>query len=269
MHGQIAARFAEADGRTRLADLHQVSPLRLLFPAPAAGDPPTAALVTTSGGLVGGDSLAVEIAVDRRAGALVMAQAAEKIYRSSGADCRIDITLAVGPDGWLEFLPQETILFDGSRLRRRTRVEAAAGARLLAGEILVFGRTARGERLRQGLLHDAWQVRRDGRLEWAEALRLEDDIAARLDDPAGFAGATVFACLIFVVDSPAAWLPLVRARLAETDGQAAATVVNGVLVVRWLGRDGLALRRSFAAVWTGLRQSAGGYPARLPRLWEV
>jgi urease accessory protein len=269
MHGVAEATFVADERGGRLTHLHQVSPLRLLFPHPAAGDPPLVALVTTSGGLVGGDSLAIDVRADVGASALAVAQAAEKIYRSTGADCRIDVLLSVGAGAWLEFLPQETILFDGARLRRRTRLEVAPTGRLLAGEILVFGRTARGERMNYGLLHDGWEIRRQGRLVWADALHVEGQIAARLDDPAGFAGAAAVASLVLVADQPALWLPLVRARLARFAGRAAASVVNNVMVVRWLDRDALALRQSFGMVWQALRAAAGGWPARLPRLWYV
>jgi len=91
VHGKGRVAFRESDGATRLDDLYQHDPVRILFPTPAAGEPPQAAIVTTSGGLVGGDVIEIEAHVGNRARALVSPQAAEKVYRSDGGDCRINV----------------------------------------------------------------------------------------------------------------------------------------------------------------------------------
>ncbi len=269
MHGVADVRLIRRDGQTALADLRQVSPLRVLFPTAAAGDPFTAALVATSGGLVGGDSLTVDLQVAERASGLFVAQAAEKVYRSTGADGRIDIRLSVGAGGWLEFLPQETILFDNARLCRATDIRVAPSGRLLAGEMLVFGRTARGERMAHGLVRDAWRIRRADRLVWADALHLEGDIARHLDDPAGFGGCHAAATLALVVDDPAPFLPILRAGLDCPDVRFGATIVNGILLARWLSGNAKSLRRAFGTAWGELRAAAGGWPKTLPRLWHI
>lgn len=269
MHGAADVRLIFQEGQTALADLRQVSPLRVLFPTAAAGDPFTAALVATSGGLVGGDSLTVDFRVEEQASGLFVAQAAEKIYRSTGADGSIDVRLSVGAGGWLEFLPQETILFDNARLRRRTDLDVAAGGRLLAGEMLVFGRTARGERMNHGLVRDAWRIKHDGRLIWADALHLEGDIARHLDNPAGFNGCHAAATLALVVDDPAPFLPILRSCLDCPDVRFGATIVNGILLARWLSGNTKSLRRAFGTAWGELRAAAGGWPKTLPRLWYI
>lgn len=271
VRGVAEVVFARRRGGTSLVSLYQHDPLRVLFPTPPAGEIATAIVVTTSGGLVGGDRLAVRIAAGDGTAALVTAQAAEKIYRSAGLDCRIDMRLAAGSGAWLEWLPQETIMFEGARFRRRTAIEAAPGARVLAGEIAVFGRVAMGERLTAGLLRDAWEVRRDGRLVWADALHVTGDIAAVLAHPAGFGGAAACATAVYVADDAAARLDLARALLdGGGDGvRAAATVVNGVLGVRWTAGEAAALRRAFGTFWGDFRHALADLPDRLPRLWHI
>ena len=269
IHGRATVAFDADSGRTRLREVYHTDPLRLLFPTPASGDPPTAVVVTTSGGLVGGDRLEIAATVGAGASALVTAQAAEKVYRSAGADVRVDVRLAVEDGGWLEWLPQETILFDAARLRRTTLVEVNGTGRLLAGELLVFGRIARGERFAQGLARDAWEVRRDGRLVWADALHLDGDVAALLDHPAGFAGATAYGTIVYVGRDAAGRLDAARALLEEVAPHAGATVLGEVLVIRLLGRDAQRLRGDFGRVWAGLRKVLNDLPERLPRLWHV
>src|SRR4051794_35844616 len=145
--GVAEIRYRNRLGATRLAHLYQRDPLRVLFPAPAPGDLPLAVLVTTSGGLVGGDTLDVAVELGAEAAAHVATQAAEKIYRSTGPETRIAMRFVAGAGASLEYLPHETILFDGARLRRAALVELAPDAAFLGGDILVFGRHARGERL--------------------------------------------------------------------------------------------------------------------------
>ncbi|MCP5368942.1 MAG: urease accessory protein UreD [Hyphomicrobiales bacterium] len=274
VRGAAELRYARKHGATGLDHLYVRDPLKLLFPRPEAGEPPTAVVVTTSGGLVGGDELSLAIEVGAGADSLVTAQAAEKVYRSTGPDARVDVALAAGDGAWLEWLPQETILFEGARLRRQTGLNLAAGARALAGEILVFGRVARGEEMTRGLVRDAWRVRRDGRLTWADALHLDGDgpggLAGPLNHPAGFAGARACATAVYAAPGAEADLDAAREILGQPAGvRAGVTAFPGLLVARFLAVEPLALRRAFAAYWAGLRHRLAGRPARLPRLWQI
>jgi urease accessory protein len=274
-HGRAEIGFVLRDGITRLKHLYQHDPLRVLFPLAAAGDIPVAALVTTSGGLVGGDRLEIVGSVGQGARACIAPQAAEKVYRSLGAASVIDIALDAGSGGWLEYLPLETILFDGARLERCCRLSVAADARAMAGEILVFGRLARGEVMISGAVRDAIEVRRDGRLIWADAFDPHGDLTV-LDHPTGLAGGRALATLIYVGDDAASLVELVRdlqaaQKAAEPvpDGHAGATAIGAVLVARWVGCDVMAMRRAYATIWQAVRARAAGLPPRLPRLWHV
>ncbi len=268
VEGGVRIRLRDDDGVTRLAELWHHDPMRVLLPEPIDDALPHVVLLNTSGGLVGGDTLDVKVTLGARARALVTGQAAEKLYRSAGADVRVDNHLEIGEGGWLEWLPQETILFDRSRLRRRLTLDLAATARALAGELLVFGRRARGEIITELVLHDAWIVRRAGRLVWTDALRLDRDVRAILASPFTFAGAAAMATLVYAAPDAHTQLEPVREVLAEEQGMAA-TSLGEILLVRGLATDVPALRRSFARVWCLLRSRAGGLPARLPRLWHI
>jgi urease accessory protein len=138
--------FRSAGGATRLALLEQRTPLRVFFPRVPAGDVVEAVLINTGGGVVGGDRLevALEAGPDTRVRATT--QAAEKIYRSAGRSCALEVSLAAGRGAWLEWLPQETILFDGCRIVRQLVLDLAPGGRALAGEMMVFGRAAHANR---------------------------------------------------------------------------------------------------------------------------
>lgn len=271
VRGRAEARFTGADGTTRLVHLDQRDPLRILFPRTLEPEVTVAVIANTGGGLVGGDRLDMAMAAHDGARVLITSQAAEKAYRSAGADCAIEVRLSVGAGAWLEWLPHETILFDGARLRRRLTLEVALRGRLMAGEMLVFGRRARGERLSRGLMREAWEVRREGRLVWADALHLDGDLAATLADPFAVDGAAALATLLYC--GPDAADRLERARDGLPTGgdglRTGATLVNGVLLVRWLDTDAARLRAAFGAFWAYFRHAAGAGEARLPRLWHI
>jgi urease accessory protein len=271
IHGGAEIRFEQRDGATRLARLYHHDPLRVLFPNPRSGDVALGTLVTTSGGLVGGDRLDIALSVGPNAAAMVTTQAAEKVYRSNGPDVRVTTALTVGDGAWMEWLPQETILFAGARLRRATSLDVTGGGRAMAGELLVFGRTAHGERFTRGLARDAWEVRRDGRLIWADALHLDGDITEILDHPGCFAGASACGTILYAAPDAARHLNTARALLeAVAPGvRAAATCFDSLLVIRWIGGPAHHLRQAYARFWSAFRSHAAGLPARLPRLWDV
>ncbi|WP_232478400.1 urease accessory protein UreD [Roseomonas rosulenta] len=260
--GGAELHFRRSGAATRIAHLFQASPARILFPTPDPGEAPLAALVNTAGGLAGGDSLRFDLRLGPGAVATLSTPAAEKVYRSLGPATRIDVEMEVGAGATLEWLPQETILFDGARLERRIAVSLAPDARLLFAEMLVFGRRARGEVMQGGLLRDAWRLSRGGALVWADGLALAEDLAERRADRFGFGGAEAMASLVLAAPEP---LTPLRDALREA-GAAASLIRPGLLLARWLG-DAVALRDALGAAICLLRARALGQPARLPRLW--
>ncbi len=267
--GRVRVAYrCDAAGASRLAVLEQAAPLRALRPYQPTGEPPCVAITNTAGGLVGGDRLSVAVTAEAGARLIAMAQAAEKVYRSAGPDVTVSVDLAAGPGSWLEWLPQETILFDRARLRRETCLEIDTDATVLAGEMLVLGRTAFGERVTSGLIRDAWRVRLGGRLAWADALHMEGDIARLQQAPAGFNGAVAMGTILAYAPTGAAEA-LVEAVRESLPATAGATVVGGLLLIRFLDRDAQRLREEYGRLWGMLRQALGGYAPVLPRLWHV
>jgi len=271
VRGVADIRYACSGGITRLAHLAHHDPLRVLFSKPAEGDAAQATLVNMSGGLIAGDRLDINFCVGEHAAALCVASAAEKVYRSAGDTAHISVDLHAGQNAWAEWLPQETIFFNGARLRRTTRLHLAPGARMLAGEFLVLGRIASGETVTQGYLRDAWEVRLDGHLIWADALRMDGNFAAAGNAKAGLNGARALATLVFAGSGAADYLEPARGlQQACGDGVlASASCVNGVLVMRWLALEPRALRAALGQFWAAFRHQAAGLPAVLPRIWHV
>ncbi len=259
--GESRVAFAVRDGATRLTDLYQRDPCRILFPDPEPGEPPHAVLVTTSGGIAGGDTLKMAVEVGPGGHAVVASQAAEKIYRAAQLSdpCTIDVALQVGEGATLDWLPQETIVFEGSRLKRRTVAEVGVGGALLACEMVVLGRAASGERFTGGLLLDAWSVRRAGKLAWTDTLKVEGETPAG----AGFGAANALATVIGVWDAPQPFFEKARGLLEAADRvRTGVTLVNGVMVARLLG-EATEVRAAVIGFLTAFRGR------RLPRVWHI
>ena len=266
--GLARIHVRSAGGVTRLALLEQRTPLRALFPRVPADEVCEAVLINTGGGVVGGDRLAVEVVAGPGTRLRATSQAAEKVYRSAGPASTLEVRLVAGEDAWLEWLPQETILFDRCSFARQILLELAPSGRALAGEIMVLGRAAHGERLTAGSIRDRWQVRRDGRLLWADALRLEGGIEACLEAPFGFAGARAQAILVYAADDAQGFLEPARALIGAGGVTAGVTCLPGVLIARWLDRDAQALRSAYGGFVARLRALVAGLPERLPVVWS-
>lgn len=252
-------RIAVAPGRggTRLARLHQRGSAKILCPR-HEGPGFEAVLLNTAGGLAGGDRF--KWAAEAGAGArLTLAtQAAERAYRAQPSEtAMVETRLALEAGARIDWLPQETILFDGAALARRLEVDMAPDATLLAVEPVVFGRTAMGETVRRAAFADRWRIRRGGALLHAEALRLEGPVADILARPAVLGGGAAMATVLLVAPDAEARLEAVRA------AGAAASAWDGRLVARFAAADGAALRRALIPVLMVLRGAA------LPRVWTI
>ncbi len=181
--GVVTFDVQSRDGVTRRGALHEAGSLRVRFPSPEQQGL-SAVFVNTAGGVAGGDRFDISIAAGPRSRLTVTTAAAEKVYRSQGSgrdsEAQLNITLRAEDGAHLAWLPQETILFDRARIARRIDIDLAETASLLLCEIVVFGRAAMGERMMQGCFTDRWRLRRGGKLLFAETIRLDGDVGAKL-----------------------------------------------------------------------------------------
>lgn len=262
--GAARLGFDAPDGRPRIRERYGSAPLRILTPASESAAP-EAVLANTSGGIAGGDSLTVDVTVGPAGDGTVAGQAAEKVYRSLGAAATIDTRLTVADGARLEWLPQETILFDGARLNRTIAVDLAPDASVLLAETLVFGRRAQGETFQSGALRDRWRIDRGGKPVWRDALVVAGGDPAFAAAP-GFAGKRALATLIFAGPDAASLLEMARDALPPGEASGA-TLVRGLLVARLLAEEAGELKHDLGGLVAALRARAFDRPARPPRVW--
>lgn len=260
-HGRAMARFSLRAGATRLDDLAQSGSAKAMLPR-VFTPTPEVVFLNTSGGLTGGDSL--HYALDIGAGAQVLAttQTAERGYASTGEAAIVKVKAQVGAGGQLDWLPQETILYENAHITRHTEIDLAAGASALLVESLVLGRQSMGEVPTHARITDSRTVRREGRPFWRDTLRLGPDALAQADTPAILGGARAMAVIALIAPNASDSAAPLRVLPVQSGAQMAVSGWNGRCIIRITATDGWPLRQQIIRVITTLRA------APMPRVWQ-
>ena len=270
-------RQVNAATRTVMTERSHFGPLRILKPLyPEGNDICHAVIVHPPGGIVAGDSLAVDLRVDGGAHALATTPGAQKWYRSTGAAASAIMRLHVADDAHLEWMPQETMVFDGARARQSLEVALAPRARFFGWEMLCLGRTARGERFVSGEFRQSIRLLRaaDGAPLWRESMRLNGS-DPRLTSALGFRGLPVTATAwIAFPDGEAGVMTAdvlanVRVALGDARLAAASSPEPGFIVVKALSDASEAVRNLLIGVWKKIRLQVFAREAILPRIWST
>jgi urease accessory protein len=247
-----------SDRGTRIVDVYERSPIRIMFPKINHAIE-EAVLINTAGGVAGGDRLQYDVTALPNSSIAVTTQAAERIYRALDQPARISAALTVHEDAKLAWLPQETIVFNSARLHRQMDVHVSSGAELIALEWLVLGRAAHGEQMTNGSITDSWRVKKDGRLVWADSFRITDDIFPHLHQKALISNYSTVGTLIYFGPDFEARLETLRDISTSSQCHCAATAVAELIIARFAAKDSLDVRH---ALRTFLQESS-----RIPKMW--
>jgi urease accessory protein len=260
--GVLAIAAKRSGARSRLADLRQEGCLHACFPRTDEAAL-HAVLLNSSGGVADGDTLRTTLLAEAGASLVVATQAAERVYRAraGAAPARVDVAVRVAAGACVEYLPQETILFDACALERRLRVDVAPDGRYVGVETLIFGRAAAGEVVGTLRLRDRIDLYRDGKHVLHDAVVLQGDVAGLLQRRAIAAGARAVATMFYVAADAGGRLDAVRAALDGVTGGASCR--DGALVARIVAADGVRARRAVVTCLAALRDDRP-----LPRVWS-
>jgi urease accessory protein len=264
---RLSLDFGRRDQKTILSRKDHDGPLVVQKPLYPEGEGICHAIVVhPPGGIAGGDELTLKVRTQEKASTLLTTPGAAKWYRSAGPWAKQAVAFDVA--GMLEWLPQETIVFDGALAETAYDVDLGAQAGIIGWDIVCLGRTGSGERFSRGAFRTSVQIRREGKLLWRERGRI-DGGGRLLDSPAGLAGSPVFGTLF------ASYLQFdkkILAHLRELEpasGAGAVTLLPGILLARYLGDSSEAARRYFIALWRILRPVLTGREATEPRIWQT
>ncbi|WP_165929199.1 urease accessory protein UreD [Shimia isoporae] len=249
------------DQQSVLDDFRLSGSSRVLFPH-GRRDSLEAVLLNTSGGLTGGDDFHTEITAGKGSHLTVTTQAAERAYRSIDENAaKVRSSISVAPDARLNWLPQETIIFDGANVDRTLDVGLSKDSCFLMVEPMIFGRTAMGETVHQASIKDKINIRRDGRIQFADRVNLSGDIQSHLDRPAIANGNRAMAALLFAANEAERHVDPLRALLPPNCG--VSLIREGLIFARLLAEDGHSLRQILIPALRHLRG------AELPRTWML
>jgi len=286
--GLLRLRFERRPRGTVVTACRYTVPLQVM--APMALDDPAAvvSVLNPTGGLVGGDRLSVDIDVGPGAHACLTAPSATRVYRTEGPPATQHVRIAVGPDGVVEWVPEHTIPFPGSRLCQRLDVTLEAGARLILVDAFAAGRIARGEAWQFARIESAITVRDAGGWRWLDRLVLDGRRGEHYRGEGITGGHDYFATLAVLAgsargddagaDEPAGRAPDIAgdsatpalAALGEDIARdltahagvvaGAGTLARGGLVVRVLAREAHQLLDALDAAWALARRRVLGLP---------
>ncbi|MBS0512442.1 MAG: urease accessory protein UreD [Proteobacteria bacterium] len=268
-HASLRLAYAKRGLRSVLAERSHLGPLRVQRPLYPEGEAVChTILVHPPAGIAGGDALSVDVAVGDGAHVLLTTPGAGKWYRSAGGRGSLVQRLEVGSGGVCEWLPQESIVFDGALGDLATEVSLQGDACFIGAEMVCFGRTGAGERFTRGELAMRTRIERDGRPVWLERGVVEGG-GALLGSKVGLHGLPVTGSLLVAWPRcDAALLEAWRA-IVPAMGEGAVTLLPGLLVARWLGPACEPGRAWFARLWAAARPVVAGREAQVPRIWNT
>lgn len=259
-HQRVSGSSRVAMVNSRVAELSQVGSAKVMLPRVHSAVPEVVFL-NTAGGLTGGDVLSYELSTTS-GDTIGTTQTAERAYSSTSGCAEVSVSLSVGEDSRLDWLPQELIVFDGAALSRHTRVDLAPNSKFLFVEVLGLGRLAMGETVRRCHIQDKREIWRAGRLEYLEPLEISDALL-QSDAKSGLGEARAIASLGFFAPEAGRYMDAVQA-LPQTDVVAGVSAWNNRLILRATAPDLWPLRKYIAKVLGVMRDGAP-----LPRVWQI
>lgn len=278
-HGKLNLVYTNRCGTTELIYNHHQAPLKVQRPFYPEGENVCHSVILhTAGGVVGGDRLSTHIHLQPHTQAVITTAAAGKIYRSNGFQARQSIDIQIDAGACLEWLPQETILFNGAMYRQDLRVELATGANFLGWEITRFGRSARGEKFVQGEWRSHTEIWQNGIPLWIDRQCLPGSEEV-FHSPHALSGKPITGNFIYL-GSQVSKETIEQARSIFTaslspltvnnqHSQAGVTRLENGFLCRYRGASTSEVRNWFTSVWQMLRVDIFSRSHCIPRVWQI
>ena len=261
---ELTLDFAPRGAKTALVNRAHRGPLTVQRPFYPEGEVCHVYLLHPPGGVVAGDRLTINASAESSAKALITTPAASKFYRSGGGEARQTVNLTVAEGASLEWLPQETIVYEGALLNSAMHIDLAEHAHFIGWEILALGRPAASEGFDNGSANLNWRISRAGHLFYLE--RQHQDAQA-FQARWGLAGHSACGTL-FVYPATSLQLAAVQELIGD-EANRGVTLIEGLLICRCLDRRADLLKSFFDAVWGLVRGDVVGKEVCAPRIWAT
>jgi urease accessory protein len=255
--------------------LEQREPLRLLFISLPEMASDGAVLLNLSGGVAGGDEHRLILSIDEKSSLFLTSQTAERVYGTDFLPSSLETTINVHENAWVEWFPQETILFKNAHVKRSLFFNIHKGGHLMAGDIVVFGRIHHGEHFDRGFFHDVWRVNRASELLWLDSFLLKErETFHSLHHNAGLRGARAYGTLIYVADNAHNTLLDAQKILNTFKSQdnilkSSITAFQHLLILRFISHNPQDLKHHMFLFWGAWRHHIRQLPQAIPRFWGL
>lgn len=270
-HGSLDLVYGYCQNQTRLINSFVKAPLKVQRPFYPEGKAICHSIILhTAGGIVGGDSLDQKIHLEPNSNTLITTAAAGKVYRSQGKIAKQTTNIKIETGACLEWLPQETIIFNGAVYQQDLRIELAPDACYLGWEITRFGRTARGEKFLEGEWRSHTEIWQQGQPLWIDRQWLPAGEKI-INSPHGLATKPIVGSLIWL-GKPVSQEIINQSRnlwnTGEYKGEAGVTQTQAKgLLCRYRGSSTTEVRRWFTEVWQLIRLACLERSVIKPRVW--
>lgn len=189
------------EGARSVARFEHEGPLRILQALYPEGDAICHnVLVHPPGGLVGGDTLQVDVTAQEGSHGVVTTPGASRFYRSDGERAVQDVKIRLEPGARLEWLPLEALYYSGCRAENRVVMDIAAGAALLGWDIAAFGLPQASQPFVRGGVTQHIELQG----HWLERGHLAAEDLRLMDGPLGLAGHRCLASLFYAAGTDVA-----------------------------------------------------------------
>lgn len=262
--GSASVAFKSLGSKTKLDRLYQTGCAKIRLPKSYDAFA-EAVLINTSGGITGGDRLEWNVTLGENTNAVITTQASERAYKATSGVAKVKTRIDVAAGSTCHWLPQETILFEQSALSRSLEINLAEGAKLLALEAVMLGRAAMGENIENCIFKDRWRIRQNGKLIFADDIKLDGVIANIERSTALLNGNKCFATMVYVGNEDDEQLNTLVSQLREkaTSEQMAFSAFGGKMIARFTAQDTYELRKILIPVLKQLRT------ADVPKVWRL
>jgi urease accessory protein len=266
---ELSLTFQHTGTKTVLGHRKHEGPLRVQRPFYPERDTCHVYILHPPGGVVGGDRLYISVKVTEGSHALLTTPAAGKFYRSSGARALQSQELSAEDGAILEWLPQETIVYNQAQADLVNRIELHGNARFIGWEVLCLGLPASKKQFLEGQVRQSFEVFQDGERILIERGRYEGD-SPMLKAHWGLGGCPVSGTLIATNAAPDI-LEDIRNATQDCVGDDlfGVTNIHGLTVCRYIGQDAYRAHRCFIKAWEVLRQDVLQQDACPPRIWKT
>lgn len=234
-----------------------------------------AIIVHPPAGIAGGDHLSFNMQASQAAHALVTTPGAGKWYKTNQKQAFQHIEITVKDSAIFEWLPQETMLFNGACANSSTKIMLDQSASFIGWDMLVLGRQACAEQFSQGNYQSSLQLYRDDKLLVTDRLSFSGNDRF-LSSCLGMHGQAVMGSL-WAVAPPAqrnsttleAQIDQIRELMMRMQVNVRLTLLDDVMTARYLGNDVRHCHDAFAAIRAKLRRYWFDLDEEFPRIWRT